>query len=104
MMVVRQPSRFGVVELEQDKHVSSFIEKPIVDGWVNAGYFIFNKKIFNYLSEESILEAEPLRDLASKGELMAFEHNGFWQPMDTFREQQILEELIKQNSAPWIKW
>jgi glucose-1-phosphate cytidylyltransferase len=104
MMVVRQPSRFGVVELEQDKHVSSFREKPIVDGWVNAGYFIFNKKIFNYLSEESILEAEPLRDLASKGELMAFEHNGFWQPMDTFREQQILEELIKQNSAPWIKW
>ena len=104
MTIVRQPSRFGVVELSENEKVTSFREKPIVDGWVNAGYFIFNKKVFHYLNEDSTLEAEPLRELASEGELMAFKHDGFWQPMDTFREQQLLEDLIKQNKAPWIKW
>jgi len=104
MMVVRQPSRFGVVNLRDDLAVSSFREKPIVDGWVNAGYFIFNNQIFDYLNDESILENEPLRNLASEGELIAFKHNGYWQAMDTFREQQLLEKLILEKRAPWVKW
>jgi glucose-1-phosphate cytidylyltransferase len=104
MMVVRQPSRFGVVDLKDDLSVSSFREKPIVDGWVNAGYFIFKKQIFDYLNEDSILENEPLRNLAIDGELVAFKHDGYWQAMDTFREQQLLEKLILEKRAPWIKW
>ena len=104
MMVVKQPSRFGVVDLKDDSAVSSFREKPIVDGWVNAGYFIFNKQIFDYLNEDSILENEPLRNLASEGELVAFKHDGYWQAMDTFREQQLLEKLILEKKAPWMKW
>jgi glucose-1-phosphate cytidylyltransferase len=75
-----------------------------VDGWVNAGFFVFNKKIFNYLDDSSTLEEEPLKNLASKGELIAYKHEGFWQAMDTYREQQILENLINSGKAPWIKW
>ena len=104
MMVVRQPSRFGVVELDNKSNVENFREKPIVDGWVNAGYFIFNKNIFNFLTDDSVLEQDPLTNLARLGELKAFKHDGFWQAMDTFREQQILSNFIKNGDAPWIKW
>jgi glucose-1-phosphate cytidylyltransferase len=104
MMIVRQPSRFGVVNVNENQVVESFREKPLVDGWVNAGFFVFNKKIFSYLDDSSTLEEEPLKKLASKGELMAYKHEGFWQAMDTYREQQILENLITSGKAPWIKW
>jgi glucose-1-phosphate cytidylyltransferase len=104
MMIVRQPSRFGVVNVNENQVVESFREKPLVDGWVNAGFFVFNKKIFNYLDDSSTLEEEPLKNLASKGELVAYKHEGFWQAMDTYREQQILENLINSGKAPWIKW
>ncbi len=104
MMIVRQPSRFGVVNVNENQVVESFREKPLVDGWVNAGFFVFNKKIFNYLDDSSTLEEEPLKNLASKGELIAYKHEGFWQAMDTYREQQILENLINSGKAPWIKW
>ena len=103
MVVVKQPSRFGVVDLDNNK-VVSFNEKPVVDGWVNAGFFIFEDKIFDYLDEYSVLENEPLSNLVKDNNLMAYQHNGFWQAMDTYREQQLLENLVKSNNAPWVKW
>jgi glucose-1-phosphate cytidylyltransferase len=71
---------------------------------VNAGYFVFNKSIFDYLDDNSTLENEPLMELANQGELMAYQHDGFWQAMDTYREQVLLENLIKSNNAPWMQW
>ena len=104
MMVVRQPSRFGIVNFDGKFRVESFKEKPLVDGWVNAGFFVFNKKIFDYLDDESVLEEATLKTLALEGELMAYKHDSYWQAMDTYREQQILENLINTGKAPWIKW
>ena len=101
---VRPISRFGVLDLLADGTVERFREKPQADGWINAGYFVFEPEIFDFLNEDSILETEPLSKLAEKGQLMAFKHEGFWQPMDTYREFNILNELWNSNSAPWKVW
>lgn len=98
---VRPISRFGVLDLKEDGTVERFREKPQADGWINAGFFIFEPTIFNYLNSSSVLETEPLSTLAKEGELIAFRHEGFWQPMDTFRELTILNEMWDTNSAPW---
>jgi glucose-1-phosphate cytidylyltransferase len=98
---VKPVSRFGVLDLDSFSAVNQFREKPQADGWINAGFFIFNKSIFNYLDENSILENEPLAALASENQLMAYRHEGFWQPMDTFRELTILNELWDSGKAPW---
>ena len=84
--------------------VDQFREKPRVDDWINIGFFIFEPEIFNYLSDDCILEQTPLMELARQGELYAFQHPGFWQPMDTFRESQILNEMWNQGTAPWKNW
>lgn len=101
---VRPLSRFGVLEVDMDGLVESFREKPQADGWINAGFFVFNKKIFDYLDHDSILENEPLAKLAQDQQLMAFRHEGFWQPMDTYREYSILNELWGTGNAPWKTW
>lgn len=75
-----------------------------MDGWVNAGFFIFEPGIFEYLDEASTLEAEPLARLAADGQLAAYRHEGFWQPMDTFRESNLLNDLWNAKSAPWKNW
>ena len=98
---VRPVSRFGVLDLDSTNAVNQFREKPQADGWINAGFFIFNKSIFDYLDENSILENEPLATLASENQLMAYRHEGFWQPMDTFRELMILNDLWDSGKAPW---
>jgi glucose-1-phosphate cytidylyltransferase len=98
---VRPVSRFGVLDLDSSNAVNQFREKPQADGWINAGFFVFNKSIFNYLDENSVLENEPLAALASENQLMAYRHEGFWQPMDTFRELTILNELWESGKAPW---
>jgi glucose-1-phosphate cytidylyltransferase len=101
---VKPLSRFGVMEVDDGGIVTQFREKPLMDGWVNAGFFIFEPKIFDYLDEECVLEAEPLAKLAAEGQLAAYRHNGFWQPMDTFRESNFLNELWNSNDAPWKNW
>jgi glucose-1-phosphate cytidylyltransferase len=101
---VRPVSRFGVLDLSQSGEVEHFREKPQADGWINAGFFVFNKEIFNYLEENSILENEPMAALARAGQLMAFRHDGFWQPMDTYREFSMLNEMWNKGSAPWKVW
>ena len=97
-------SRFGTLEIDSNQKVSKFSEKPQVEQWVNGGFFIFEPEIFNYLEENSILEKEPLENLSHDNELMAYLHNGFWQPMDTLREAQALNELWDNGKAPWRIW
>lgn len=104
MTTVQPLSRFGVLDLDEDGSVRQFKEKPQVDGWINIGYFIFESKIFDYLEDNSVLEEEPLRRLADDGQIAAYPHRGFWQPMDTYRETLMLNELWDRGEAPWKSW
>jgi glucose-1-phosphate cytidylyltransferase len=97
-------SRFGLMEVDDEGIVTQFKEKPLMDGWVNAGFFIFEREVLEYLSDDCILEQEPLNQLASESELAAYRHHGFWQPMDTLRESISLNELWNNNQAPWKNW
>ena len=99
---VHPPVRFGELQLSRN-FVKRFSEKrQIKNSWISGGFFIFNKKIFNYLkNDETILENTPMNKLTSKKNLAAFKHEGFWQCMDTLREKKILEEMLKDNKAPW---
>ena len=101
---VRPPVRFGELIINDNK-VEEFAEKPQAGkGWINGGFFVFNKEIFNYIENDSIMiEREPLEKLSKIGELMAYKHDDFWQCMDTIREKEILEGLLNSNSAPWLK-
>lgn len=96
------PGRFGALSLDGDR-VREFSEKSQVhEGWINAGFFVLEPKIFNYITgDETLFEREPLERLAAEGELMAYRHEGFWQPMDTLREKRILESLWESGRAPW---
>lgn len=104
LTTVKPVSRYGVLDLSDDGTVMKFKEKPIAQGWINAGFFVFEPEIFDYLTPNSILENEPLGALASAGQLKAFQHDGFWQSMDTYRESQMLNSLWESGSAPWKKW
>lgn len=102
---VHPPARFGGLVFDGDR-VSEFSEKPQTgEGWINGGFFIFEPKVLDYMdNDETVLEREPLEKLASDGELMAYKHKGFWQPMDTLREKNLLEDYWKQGNAPWKIW
>lgn len=101
---VRPPIRFGIMDLDEDGRVERFREKPRGRDWVSAGFFVFEPGIFDYLSVDSVLEQEPLERLAKDGELMSFRHEGFWQPMDTYRERDLLNDLWDEDDAPWAVW
>ncbi len=104
---VLPPSRFGEI-LEQDNIIKSFNEKPQIHsgGLISGGYFVFNKKIFDYLSDtdDCILERMPLEDLVKAGQLCVYRHTGFWQCMDTFRDFEYLNNLWKEGNADWKIW
>jgi glucose-1-phosphate cytidylyltransferase len=102
---VRPPARFGGLVLDNDE-VLTFSEKPQAgEGWINGGFFVFEPDVFSYLcGDDTILEREPLEHLAANRELKAYRHEGFWQPMDTLREKQLLETLWAGGRAPWKKW
>ena len=99
---VRPPARFGGLDLEGDV-VREFSEKPQTGGgWINGGFFVFEPGIFDYLEgDETVLERSPLEALARQGQLMAFRHDGFWQPMDTLREKRLLDSLWESGAPPW---
>jgi glucose-1-phosphate cytidylyltransferase len=101
---VQPLSRFGVMDVESDGTVTSFKEKPKVEGWINVGFFIFEPKIFDYLDDNCVLEESPLARLAEDRQLAAFRHDGFWQPMDTYRESTMLNEMWDQGNPPWKTW
>ena len=99
------PGRFGALDI-QDGKVTRFKEKPKGDGaLINGGFFVLSPKVLGLLkNDQTIWEQEPLMKLAADGELMAYEHDGFWQPMDTLRDKQHLEDLWSSGQAPWKKW
>lgn len=99
---VRPPSRFGSIDLDEDQ-VVQFAEKPqIGEGWINGGYFVFQPEVFDYIEgDDTFLEHEPMKQLAADGQLKAYRHQGFWQPMDTLRDRNSLEALWESGNAPW---
>jgi glucose-1-phosphate cytidylyltransferase len=103
---MRPFSRFGILELSGDGRVEAFKEKPQVDGWASAGFFVFEKEVFDYLSADPgcVLEREPLEKLAREGQLMAYRHEGFFFAMDTYREYLFLNESWNKGEAPWAVW
>ena len=105
MTVARPPGRFGQVSIDGNT-VVSFKEKPEGEGgWVNAGFFVMEPGIFDYIDgDATLLERDPLENLASDGQLNAYRHRGFWLPMDTLRDKQALENLWQSGDAPWKVW
>lgn len=100
---VHPPARFGLLKLDGD-HVEAFSEKPQTDtDWINGGFFVFEPEILDYIEgPESSLEKDVLERIAADGQLQAFRHSGFFQPMDTLREKQLLEELWQSGNPPWV--
>ena len=96
----------GVLNIEEDNSVRSFREKNLNDGMpINAGYMVLEPEVFSYIKDDTtVFEKEPMEQLAKEGQLMSYSHKGFWQCMDTKREKDILENLLKQGKAPWKKW
>lgn len=101
---VRPVTRFGQLEVQGDR-VTRFREKPKLEqGWVNGGFFVFEPKVVDYLTEDSTLESEPLERLAADGQLAIFRHEGYWQAVDTMREKRQLEEEWSSGHPPWKVW
>jgi glucose-1-phosphate cytidylyltransferase len=96
------PGRFGAIRYE-DTRVTGFQEKPVGDGgWINGGFFVLEPPVLEQISDDdTVWEREPLENLARAGQLSAFKHPGFWQPMDTLRDKNLLEELWTSGRAPW---
>jgi glucose-1-phosphate cytidylyltransferase len=103
---VQPAGRFGALDISDNQEVRGFHEKPKGDGtWINAGFFVLQPEIFDYIDDDStIFEKEPLEQLAYDHTLMAYKHHGFWQPMDTLRDRNYLEDLWKTGRAPWKNW
>jgi glucose-1-phosphate cytidylyltransferase len=100
----RPLSRFGHVDVDAGQVVRSFREKPQTDDWVNSGFFVLEPGVLDLLDAESVLEREPLERLAEMGEIVAYQHDGFWRPMDTYRDSLLLNELWQSGSPPWRVW
>lgn len=102
---VQPPGRFGTLALAGDR-VDAFVEKPIGDGgWINAGFFVLEPAVLNYIDDDSSSwEMEPLERLSRAGQLAAFKHSGFWQPMDTMRDCKQLNSMWESGRAPWMVW
>lgn len=107
LAAVQPPGRFGAIALGQGQtKIQSFHEKPEGDGaWINGGYFVLEPEVIDYIADDStIWEQEPLQKLAHSDQLSAYRHAGFWQPMDTLRDKNYLEDLWKNGKAPWKVW
>jgi glucose-1-phosphate cytidylyltransferase len=111
LTAVQPPGRFGALVLDRDRNrIDSFKEKPLGDGageeaWVNGGFFVVEPGAFDQIDgDETVWEREPLEKLATMGELSAYRHRGFWQPMDTLRDRHVLEDLWASGAAPWKIW
>ena len=104
---VHPPGRFGELGITAGAAVTEFNEKPQVEsGWINGGFFVASRSLFDHLenSDGIMFEDEPMRRLVRAGEIMAYRHCGFWQPMDTFTEYTILNRLWNEGKAPWKTW
>jgi glucose-1-phosphate cytidylyltransferase len=99
-------SRFGVIEPNEDGQVRSFVEKPQTEGWISAGFLVFQRRVFDYLREgdRCVLERDTMARLAAEGQLMTYRHEGFFFAMDTYREYELLNRLWNSDNAPWKVW
>ena len=104
LTAVQPTSRFGLMDIDDSGRVTHFREKPRMKDWVSIGYFIFEPAVLRYLSSDCGLEEDGLSRLAADGQLAAYRHEGFWQPMDTYREYRILQELWETGNPPWKMW
>jgi glucose-1-phosphate cytidylyltransferase len=107
LTAVQPPGRFGAFNLERkEARISTFKEKPQGDGaWINGGFFVLEPGVIDLIEgDETVWEREPMERLAQEGQLGAFRHKGFWQPMDTLRDKMLLEDLWRQGKAPWKVW
>ena len=107
MTAIKPPGRFGAFSLGSDeKKISAFVEKPLGDGaWINGGFFVLDPKVIDYIrSDSEPWEKSPMQNLARDGQMAAYRHDGFWQPMDTLHDKMVLEELWASGKAPWKVW
>lgn len=107
LTAVQPGNKFGVLDIGDDMTVNKFTEKGKEEGgWINAGFMVLHPEVFQYLNDDPSLQFErgPLENLAREGQLSAYKHYGFWQCMDTQRDKIYLEKLVKNGTAPWIKW
>ena len=105
LTAIQPPGRFGVLNLDGEQ-INGFMEKPQGDGaWINGGFFVLQPQAIDTIEGDATTwEKEPMQALAARGEMQAYIHRGFWQPMDTLRDRNLLEELWKCNQAPWKQW
>lgn len=105
LTAIHPPARFGALDVVADK-VKRFVEKPVGDdGMVNGGFFVLSPKVIDYIAgDETFWEQAPMERLASEGQLVAYKHSGFWQPMDTLRDKQRLDQLWESGDPPWKVW
>ena len=104
LTVVRPELQFGVARLNGAGRVEGFVEKPRFDGWINGGFFCFEREVLAYLREDSVLEREPFERLAADGQLRAYRHTGFWDCLDTYKDAVLLNDLWNSGRAPWKSW
>ena len=103
---VQPPGRFGILEINTQGMVNSFLEKPQGNGtWINGGFFVLEPSVIDLIADDTVIwEKQPLEDLAAQNQLYAYKHEGFWQCMDTVRDKLLLENLWESGSAPWKSW
>jgi len=103
---VQPEGRFGSLITDDGKKVIEFAEKPMGDGkWINGGYFVCEPEMLDFITDDqTVFEGEPLQKLARSGNIFSYQHTGFWKPMDTLRDKKQLDQIIKDKSAPWMKW
>jgi len=106
LTAVRPPARFGALKIDPDGTIGDFTEKPVGDNtYINGGFFVLSRSVIDYIEDDStIWERSPLERLAKERELKAFSHHGFWQPMDTLKDKEFLDELWEKGKAPWKVW
>jgi glucose-1-phosphate cytidylyltransferase len=104
LTAVKPPGRYGSIQ-RSGNLVTQFVEKPQGDGgWINGGFFVLSPKCLDFIDGDVSWEVEPLMQLARINEITAFDHKGFWQPMDTLRDKNLLEDLWNSGKTPWKKW
>lgn len=103
MTTVRPNLQWGVVEIDEGEAVTGFREKPRSESWINGGFFCFEAEVFDRLDEDSVLERDPLEQLAADDQLRAFRHHGFWDCMDTYKDLVTLNDLWDRGDAPWLR-
>ena len=104
LTAVHPRSSFGILKLDKQSAVTDFEEKPMMQEWINGGFFVFNRGIFDYLDADCVLEREPLERLAQAGELIAYQHTGFWKCLDTYKDNVEFNQLWDVGQADWKVW